>query len=96
MTPVLAGRYIASVTIDSVDLCRFEESTHFLFDIDRERYNKFLSDFAKFEFGNERKKTYQPYESSEEPEKLSISLYDDRGVEYAKYWIGGWIMNMEI
>lgn len=90
MTPVLAGRYIASVTIDSVDLCRFEESTHFLFDIDRERYNKFLSDLQNLNLAMKEKKTYQPYESSEEPEKLSISLYDDRGVEYAKYWIGGW------
>ena len=90
MTPIFTGRYIATINSNSIDLCRLEESTHISYPIDKVRYDKFLSDLQELNLSVKEDKKYKPYEFSEEPEKLVISLFDYQGKMYAKYWIGGW------
>ena len=90
MTPITTGRYIVTINSNSVNLCSFEESTHTSYPFDKFRYNKFLSDLQNLNLSVKEENTYKPFEFSEEPEKLVISLYDNKGNVYAKYWIGGW------
>ena len=90
MTPIESGRYIALVNPNGMSLGRFEDSTYFTYPMNEVRYKEFLSDLQNLNLSIKNERLINHNDFSEEPEKLIISLFDNDGKKYAKYWIGGW------
>lgn len=89
MTPFESGRYIASIGSNDMSLGRFEGSTYLTYPINEGRYKKFLSDLQDLNLSITDERLINYNEFSEKPEKLIISLYDNKGKNYAKFWGSG-------
>ena len=88
-TPFNKGCFNASINSNSVNIWTGGD-TSISFPIDKNKYRQFLSDLQDLNLPIKNDETYNPDVFSEDPEKLTISLFDSRGKRYAKYWMGGW------
>ena len=92
-TPIFQGSYFCSVNKETgVDTNITQESTHIGRKLDEREYTKFLNDLQSFDLRIRDKEVtpYKSYEYSENPAKLSITLYDENLEVYNKLWISGW------
>lgn len=92
-TPIFQGSYFCSVSEENgVETNITQESTQIGRKLNEREYTKFLSDLQSLNLKIREKEVppYKPYEYSESPSKLSITLYDDNCKVYNKLWISGW------
>lgn len=92
-TPIFQGSYFCSVNKETgVDTNITQESTHIGRNLNKREYTKFLNDLQSLNLKIRDKEIppYKPSEYSENPAKLSITLYDENFEVYNKLWISGW------
>ena len=92
-TPIIHGSYFCSLDrMTGVNTNITQESTHIERKLSELEYNNFLSDLQSLNL-KVRDKEVPPYkrlEYSEEPAKLTITLYDENHNVYNVLWISGW------
>ena len=91
-TPILQGAYFCSVSKEAgVNTNITQESTHVWKKLSEREYVKFLNDLQSLNLKIRDKEVppYRPYEYSENPARLAITLYDENCKVYNKLWISG-------
>lgn len=92
-TPQLNGAYFCSISRDKgVDTNITQESTHNDYNLSEHEYQKFLDELQSLnlKIRDVEIDSEQHCEYSENPAKLTITLYDNDGLIYNAVWISGW------